>query len=239
MEEEGSQEQNSQELNWQEQNSQEQNLRDENSQEENLRDESSQQEAMEEEYLQDDNSSIDLNGTEVVIDEEGYVRYYAVNNEEIPEQQAGGDTLDPKSGPLARDDTLQLPASSRPCVMKTLASRQKQIKPTANLSRRVPQKSLPQTNSTARKRATGNTTTLPSSITENRSEGEKRIDALRQKMDNYLTACNNKVLPPTPQRSPYAPFLAYLATKLSNVPEENLPLVEREILNLVLQHSKE
>lgn len=66
---------------------------------------------------------------------------------------------------------------------------------------------------------------------------EKKIDALRQKMDSYLTACNNKVLEKPQPRSPHAPFLAYLGTKLEVVPEDRIQTLEREILDLVFKYS--
>lgn len=65
---------------------------------------------------------------------------------------------------------------------------------------------------------------------------EKSIDAIRQKMDSCLSAMANKITEKT-QRSPHAPFLAYLGTKLSDVPKQILPNLEREILELVNFHS--
>lgn len=61
------------------------------------------------------------------------------------------------------------------------------------------------------------------------------MDAIRQKMENCLTAMTNKISDKS-QRSSHGPFLSYLGTKLPFVPKENLPKVEREILDLVDQY---
>lgn len=66
---------------------------------------------------------------------------------------------------------------------------------------------------------------------------EKRIEVIRQRMESCLTAINNKVTEKG-HRSPHAPFLAYLGTKLPNVPNEILPDLEKEILQLVDLHSQ-
>ncbi|XP_037048567.1 uncharacterized protein LOC119083739 [Bradysia coprophila] len=65
---------------------------------------------------------------------------------------------------------------------------------------------------------------------------DQRIEAIRQQMESCLTAITNKVTEKS-ERSPYAPFLAYLGTKLSLVSQDILPNLEREILELVNQHS--
>lgn len=61
---------------------------------------------------------------------------------------------------------------------------------------------------------------------------EKQIDAIRQRMDSCLTAITKKVSDKA-QRSPHGPFLSYLGTRLPSVPKEQLPKLEREILELV------
>lgn len=61
---------------------------------------------------------------------------------------------------------------------------------------------------------------------------EKQIDAIRQRMDSCLTAITKKVSDKA-QRSPHGPFLSYLGTRLPSVPKERLPILEREILELV------
>lgn len=66
---------------------------------------------------------------------------------------------------------------------------------------------------------------------------EKRIEAIRQRMESCLTAITNKVTEKE-HRSPYAPFLAYLGTKLPNVSMEILPRLEKQILDLVDRHSE-
>ncbi len=66
---------------------------------------------------------------------------------------------------------------------------------------------------------------------------EKRIEAIRQRMESCLTAINNKVTEKG-QRSPYAPFLAYLGTKLPHVQADILPVLEKEILELVDRYSQ-
>lgn len=68
------------------------------------------------------------------------------------------------------------------------------------------------------------------------SSKEKRIEAIRHRMESCLTAITNKVTEKG-QRSPHAPFLAYLGTKLPNVSKEKLPALEQEILDLVGFHS--
>lgn len=66
---------------------------------------------------------------------------------------------------------------------------------------------------------------------------EKRIEEIRHRMESCLTAITNKVTEKT-NRSPHAPFLAYLGTKLPNVPAKILAVLERKILDLVDAHSK-
>ena len=66
---------------------------------------------------------------------------------------------------------------------------------------------------------------------------ERRIEAIRQKMESCLTAITKKVTEKS-NRSPHAPFLAYLGTKLPNVPPETLPSLEQQILQLVDSHLK-
>lgn len=69
------------------------------------------------------------------------------------------------------------------------------------------------------------------------SSNEKTIELIRNKMDSCLTAFQNK-LTDKPQRSPHAPFLAYLGTKLTNVSKENISKVEEEILAIVKCYSE-
>lgn len=68
------------------------------------------------------------------------------------------------------------------------------------------------------------------------TSNEKSIEIIRHKMDSCLTALQNKITDKT-QRSPHAPFLAYLGTKLVNVPKEILSNVEEEILDVVKNRS--
>lgn len=68
------------------------------------------------------------------------------------------------------------------------------------------------------------------------SSKEKQFEAIRQRMDSCLTAITNKVSDKT-QRSPHGPFLSYLGTRLPSVPKENIPKLEREILDLVDQYA--
>lgn len=77
----------------------------------------------------------------------------------------------------------------------------------------------------------------PCTVTTAPTSKEKSLDAIRQKMDSCLSAIANKVTD-KPQRSPHAPFLAYLGTKLPNVPKEKIAHVEQELLEIVRFHSK-
>lgn len=65
---------------------------------------------------------------------------------------------------------------------------------------------------------------------------EISVDAIRNKMDSCLNAMANKITDKA-NRSPHAPFLAYLDTKLSNVPQVAIPSVEEEILDIVKLYS--
>lgn len=65
---------------------------------------------------------------------------------------------------------------------------------------------------------------------------EISVDAIRNKMDSCLNAMANKITDKA-HRSPHAPFLAYLGTKLPNIPQEIIPSVEEEILEIVKFYS--
>lgn len=68
------------------------------------------------------------------------------------------------------------------------------------------------------------------------SSRDKRLEAIRERMDSCLTAITNKVSDKA-QRSPHGPFLSYLGTKLPSVPKEMVQKLEREILDLVEHYS--
>lgn len=57
-------------------------------------------------------------------------------------------------------------------------------------------------------------------------------DLLRRKLESCISSLSTKISEKH-QRSPHAPFLAYLGTKLPNVPIEELPRLEKRILDLV------
>lgn len=95
---------------------------------------------------------------------------------------------------------------------------------------------VPPTTSSTQKSAPSRAATATSAL-DSESSKEKRIEAIRQRMESCLNAITNKATDKA-QRSPHAPFLAYLGTKLPNVPAEVLPNLEREILDLVKFHSK-
>lgn len=92
------------------------------------------------------------------------------------------------------------------------------------------------TQTTAQLRAAATSATTTSALAS-ASLKEKRLEAIRQRMESCLTAITNKVTDEA-QRSRLAPFLAYLGTKLENVPKEILPNLEREILEMVTNYSK-
>lgn len=98
-----------------------------------------------------------------------------------------------------------------------------------------------QTTSSSHRNANSSTRTGPglttsTSATVSTSTKEKSLEAIRHKMDSCLTAIANKVSDKA-QRSPHAPFLAYLGTKLPNIPKEKIQDVEKEILELVDYYS--
>ncbi len=64
------------------------------------------------------------------------------------------------------------------------------------------------------------------------SSNEESMDAVRQKLDSCITSLSTKISEKQ-HRSPHAPFLAYLGTKLPNVSIEQLPALEKKILDLV------
>lgn len=84
--------------------------------------------------------------------------------------------------------------------------------------------------STAQNRPSGKGTTSSSNNTS--------MDAIKEKMESYLKACNDKLQNKT-DRSPHARFLSYLGTKMEKVPVEKLELVEKEILSVVFRLSNE
>lgn len=61
---------------------------------------------------------------------------------------------------------------------------------------------------------------------------DQNMDAIRNKLSSCITALNTKVSEKQ-RRSPHAPFLAYLGTKLPNVRKERLANLEKQILDLV------
>lgn len=87
--------------------------------------------------------------------------------------------------------------------------------------------------SIAQNRSSGKGTTSTSSTNNSTS-----MDAIKEKMDSYLKACNDK-LQKKPDRSPHARFLSYLGTKMEKVPKEKIELVENEILRVVFRVSNE
>lgn len=101
---------------------------------------------------------------------------------------------------------------------------------THNINRSVPQR----VNGTFHRSDT--TTSAATSTSTSTYSKEQRIEAIRQRMESCLSAITNKVTEKS-ERSPHAPFLAYLGTKLSLVPPELLPNLEREILEMVNHHS--
>lgn len=66
----------------------------------------------------------------------------------------------------------------------------------------------------------------------------KSMDAIKEKMEVYLNACNDKILK-KPERSPHASFLSYLSSKMDNIPKERVPALEKEILDVVFRFSDE
>lgn len=82
-----------------------------------------------------------------------------------------------------------------------------------------------------------------SSISEtNRSSGKSAnntasMDAIKAKMEAYLTACNDKLHQKT-DRSPHARFLAYLGTKMENVARDKMEALEQELLSVVYRYSE-
>lgn len=84
----------------------------------------------------------------------------------------------------------------------------------------------------SRKSATTTTSTSSSLATTSTSLPDQSMDAVRSKLSSCITALSTKVSEKQ-NRSPHAPFLAYLGTKMPNVPNENLATLEKEILKLV------
>lgn len=64
------------------------------------------------------------------------------------------------------------------------------------------------------------------------SSTEQSTEAMRHKLDNCIASLSAKISEKN-HRSPHAPFLAYLGTKLPNVPKTELPRLEKQILDLV------
>lgn len=64
------------------------------------------------------------------------------------------------------------------------------------------------------------------------SPTDRNMEAMQNKLSSCISALSTKVTEKQ-NRSPHAPFLAYLGTKLPNVPKEELAALEKEILNLV------
>lgn len=148
----------------------------------------------------------------------------------------------------ARDSSITT-AINRPEVTKQLPPNHPKANDTRSSSQ---QKSSTINPSATQKTLQKNTTVRPNTSSTQKSASsrtdatselasalskEKRIEAIRVRMESCLTAITNKVTEKA-QRSPHAPFLAYLGTKLPNVPKEFLPSLEREILELVEFHSK-
>lgn len=123
-------------------------------------------------------------------------------------------------------------SASKKTITKRTADRQNHLlEPTFPSNQTVP----PITSST--QQTASSRAHLTASVVATEKEKEKRIEAIRVRMESCLTAITNKVTEKG-QRSPHAPFLSYLGTKLPNVPKEILPNLEREILELVDHHSK-
>lgn len=78
----------------------------------------------------------------------------------------------------------------------------------------------------------------PAPPTGTATSNENKIEMIRRKMDSCLNAMQNKITDKA-QRSPHAPFLAYLGTKLVNVPNEIISSVEEEILEIVKYYSRQ
>lgn len=135
----------------------------------------------------------------------------------------------------------QLPTNSHVLVVNHLSSKQqmsqRDLSSNKNTTKNgiqssalTPKQIVPVSTSSTHKSAPSRTmNTAPTSK-------EKSLEAIRQKMDSCLSAIANKVTD-RPQRSPHAPFLAYLGTKLPNVPKEKIAAVEQELLEIVTFHS--
>lgn len=64
------------------------------------------------------------------------------------------------------------------------------------------------------------------------------MDAIKEKMESYLKACNDKLLKKQ-DRSPHARFLSYLGTKMENVPQEQIEKLEQDILAVVFRYTRQ
>lgn len=74
--------------------------------------------------------------------------------------------------------------------------------------------------------------TMQSHTTTTSTSSDQNMDSIRHKLSSCITALNTKVSEKQ-SRSPHAPFLAYLGTKLPNVSKERLANLEKRILDLV------
>lgn len=153
----------------------------------------------------------------------------AINRPEITKQLPPNN---PKSNDTRFTSQQHSSSATRKTIQKNTALRQDQdqVQPTLPSNQAI----RPITSST--QKTTSSRTDATSELASALSK-EKRIEAIRLRMESCLTAITNKVTEKS-QRSPHAPFLAYLGTKLPDIPKEVLPNLEREILELVEFHSK-
>lgn len=80
-------------------------------------------------------------------------------------------------------------------------------------------------------------TVEPTATTMPTSKNDQSMELVRQKLDSCISSLSTKISEKH-QRSPHAPFLAYLGTKLPNVAADDLPNLEKQILDLVASVSQ-